>query len=198
MLNKPAQTTVPLHPLLQNRWSPRAFNADKPVREEDLVAIMEAARWAPSCFNDQPWRFIVCHKSTQPAAWDKALSAIVPKNQLWAQQAPVLILAAAMANFGHNGQPNRWAAYDTGAACMSLTVQAAALGLCVHQMGGFDALKATALFNLPTDCQPIAMLALGYQAPTTSLAGEFQAAEQAERVRADLSSRFFKGDWGAA
>jgi len=196
MQQKPAITQVKIHDLIASRWSPRAFAADKLVSDEDLIALLEAARWAPSCFNDQPWRFIVCNKATDETAWQSALDLLVEKNQLWAKNAPILLLAVAMSNFNHNGSPNRWAMYDTGAATLSLCLQANALGLSVHQMGGFDAGKSRQVFKLPEDCTPMSMLAVGYQAAVADLDESFQAAEQAERSRAALQERFYAGEWG--
>ncbi|MCQ8119771.1 nitroreductase family protein [Methylomonas rosea] len=198
MQHKRANTQVDIHDLIASRWSPRAFDPDKAVSHQDLTAVLEAARWAPSCFNDQPWRFVVCDKSRDASAWQNALSVIAEKNQLWAKNAPVLILTVAMANFNHNGKANRFAAYDTGAASVSLCLQANALGLVTHQMGGFDADKARQVLNLPDDCTPMAMLALGYQAEANTLAEDFQAGEQAERSRAALEQRFYLGQWGEA
>lgn len=196
LISKPAATIAPIHELLANRWSPRAFDPDRPVSQAMLLALLEAARWSASCFNDQPWRLIVCDKTTNPDSWQQALAVINEKNQRWAKNAPLLMLAVAMHNFNHNGQPNRWAQYDTGAAMANLTVQATALGLAAHQMGGFDADKARLSFQLPDECTPMAMLAVGYQAPAASLEEDFQAAEIAERQRAKLAERFFAGVWG--
>lgn len=197
MNTKPAATRVKIHDLIQSRWSPRAIDPDKDVNNEDLTALLEAARWAPSCFNDQPWRYIVCVKANDKTSWQHALDCLVEKNQQWAKNAPVLILAVAMENFNHNGKPNRWAIYDTGAASASLCLQATALGLIVHQMGGFDAEQARTLFKLPADCTPMSMMAIGYQAEIDVLGDDFKAAELAERTRASLEDRFYFGQWGA-
>ncbi len=124
--------------------------------------------------------------------------SLAEKNKLWAKNAPVLILAVAMESFNHNGQPNRWAMYDTGAASVSLCLQATALGMCVHQMGGFDAEKAREVFNLPGDCRPMAMMAVGYQADADVLDDDFKEAELAGRSRAALNERFYAGQWGRA
>ena len=166
------------------------------MSHEDLLALLEAARWAPSCFNDQPSRFVVCDKATDEASWQNALGVLVEKNRLWAKNAPVLILAVAMENFNHNSKPNRWAMYDTGAASVSLCLQATAMGLIVHQMGGFDAEKAREVFNLPGDCRPMAMMAAGYQADVDALDDDFKEAELAARSRIALNERFFAGQWG--
>lgn len=197
MINKQAATRAPIHEVIANRWSPRAFDPAKYVSHQDLTSVIEAARWAPSCFNDQPWRYVICNKASDAGAWQGALSVIADKNQLWAKNAPVLIMAVAMANFGHNGKPNRWSAYDTGAASLGLCLQATALGLIVHQMGGFDPDRARQVLGLPDDCTPMAMMALGYQAAAETLAEDFQAGELAERSRAALEQRFYLGRWGA-
>lgn len=196
MQNKPASTQVPIHHLMQSRWSPRALDPARTVSDADLTALLEAARWAPSCFNDQPWRYIVCVKNKAADSWELALACLVEKNQLWAKNAPVLILAIAMDHFKHNGKANRWAHYDTGAASLSLCLQATALGMVTHQMGGFDADKAREVFQLPEGCTPLSMIAVGYQADSEQLAEEFKAAEDAERVRAALDGQFFLGAWG--
>jgi len=193
---KPATTCVKIHEIIEARWSPRAFDPDKAVSHDDLLALLEAARWAPSCFNDQPWRFIVCDKSTDADSWQDAFSTLVERNQLWAKNAPVLVLSVAMANFNHNDKPNRWAMYDTGAAATSLCLQATALGLIVHQMGGFDAEKARELFHLPSDCTPMAMMAIGYQGDANMLDEDFKVTELAERSRVALYERFYAGRWG--
>ena len=196
MQHKPATTRVKIHELIQARWSPRAFDPDQPVSHDGLLALLEAARWAPSCFNDQPWRFVVCDKATDETGWQHAFSILTEKNRRWAKNAPVLILAVAMENFNHNGQPNRWAMYDTGAASVSLCLQATALGMCVHQMGGFDAERARDIFNLPGDCRPMAMMAVGYQADVEVLDDDFKETELAARSRASLNERFYAGQWG--
>ena len=196
MQNKPAVTGVKIHNIIEERWSPRAFDPDKRLSHDDLLALLEAARWAPSSSNDQPWRFVVCDKATDDSGWQNALAVVVEKNRLWAKNAPVLILAVAMENFNHNGQSNRWAMYDTGAASVSLCLQATAMGLVVHQMGGFDAEKAREVFNLPGDCKPMAMLAVGYQADVDVLDDAFKEAELAARSRTALNERFYAGQWG--
>jgi nitroreductase len=196
MQTKLATTSVDIHDIIQARWSPRAFDANQSVSHDDLLALLEAARWAASCFNDQPWRFVVCDKNTDADSWQQAFSILVERNQLWAKNAPVLLLAVAMTHFNHNDHPNRWAEYDTGAAVANLSLQATALGLVVHQMGGFDAEQASELFHLPPDCTPMAMIAIGYQAKVGVLDDDFKAAELAERSRAALHERFYAGRWG--
>ncbi len=197
MFSKPAQTSQPLHSLIQNRWSPRAFDPDQPVSEPALIAVLEAARWAPSCMNEQPWRFVACDRQRQAEAWSELLACLAEKNREWAQHAPVLILAAAQEHFAQNGKPNRWAAYDLGAASMSIVLQAAAEGLVAHQMGGFDPERAKQKFGLPEGFAPYAVIVIGFQADPETLSEEFKQRELAERSRADLVERVGFGAWGA-
>lgn len=196
MKNKPATTSVNIHEIIRNRWSPRAFDATRDVSNAVLAALLEAARWAPSCFNEQPWRYVVCVKSKDETGWRNALSILSEKNSQWAKNAPVLILSAAKHNFSHNGKANRWAMYDAGAASASLCLQAVALGLVVHQMGGFDVAGAREVFHLPDDCTPMAMMAVGYQAESDVLDEDFRAAELAARSRVPLAEQFYFGQWG--
>lgn len=195
MHNKPAISNAPLHDIIRNRWSPRSFDPGKTVEPETLNTLLEAARWAPSCFNDQPWRFVVCRKTEDEAAWTQLLDSLGEKNQLWAKNAQILILSVAMHHFGHNGKPNRWSAFDTGAASVSLCLQATALGLASHQMGGFDAERCRQLFNLPDDCTPMSVIAVGYQASADRLSDDIKQMELRERSRAPLNERFYFGTW---
>ncbi len=196
MIRKPAITAEKIHDLIQNRWSPRAFDLKKPVSAANLAALLEAARWAPSCMNEQPWRFLVCDKYQDETAWQTLLACLAEKNQQWAVHAPVLLLSVAMDHFSRNDKDNRWAAYDTGAASLNLCLQATALGLVTHQMGGFDADACRQHFNIPEHCSPMAVIAIGYQAEADDLSEEFKQRELAERTRADLNERFYFGRWG--
>jgi len=183
-----------IHPMLANRWSPRAFDASRPVEHDKLLACLEAARWAPSCFGDEPWRFIVCDAAKNVADWENLLASLAPKNQEWAQHAPVLMLACAATLF-RSGKPNRWGQYDTGQAAISLCLQAEALGLATHQMGGFDTDAARAAFHIPDGFTPMAAIALGYHASSDSLDEGFRSIEQAERKRQPVGECFFAGAW---
>src|SRR5438552_9701854 len=153
-MKKPAPSDFPVHELIRERWSPRAF-ADKPVPQDVLRSIFEAARWAPSSFNEQPWAFIVATKDGKEN-FEKMLSVLVDFNVQWAKSAPVLALAVAKLAFANNNAPNRNAQYDTGAATALLSVEATARGLAVHQMAGFDAEKARKVFEIPKGWEPIA------------------------------------------
>ncbi|MCF6207820.1 MAG: nitroreductase family protein [Ghiorsea sp.] len=183
------------HDLFQRRWSPRAFAADKKVSQQDIDTCLEAARWAPSCFGAEPWRFIVCHKENNQEAWAKLLACLAPKNQEWAQFAPVLMMVCAHQVFEHNGSDNGWAEYDAGAASVSLCLQATSLGLVTHQMGGFDASAVVEKFNVPEAFKPIAAIALGYQGQANQLDKDFQAMEVANRARKPLAKIAFHGGW---
>jgi nitroreductase len=194
-MQKPAITQQAIHDLLANRWSGRAYDAAQSVSKEQVVSLLEAARWAPSCFGDQPWRYVVCNKADNLQAWQAAFDCLVPGNQSWAVDAPVLLLICADTLFSHNDKPNKWAAYDTGAATENLCLQATALGLMAHQMGGFDADKARTTFNVPERYQILAMVTVGYQAAVGSLAGEVKERELAARSRKPLEELFFNGVW---
>ena len=182
-----------MHELFQARWSPRSF-ADRPVSNQDLATILEAARWAASSYNEQPWRFIVARKS-DGAAYHKLLSLLLPFNQAWAKSAPVLIISAAKRAFTHNGTPNRHALHDTGAASAQLALQAADLGLHVHGMAGFDAEKAQRELGIPSDYEPVAAYALGYLGSPDDLPETYRERERAPRQRKPVSEISFGGEW---
>lgn len=192
-MQKPATTTVPIHSLIRDRWSPRAF-ANKLVEREVLASLFEAARWAPSSNNEQPWAYIVAMKD-DAGNFDKMLSVLVEFNAAWAKNAAVLVLAVSRLKF-HNGNPNRNAFYDTGAASALLSVEATARGLAVHQMAGFDAAKAKEVFDIPADCEPIAAMAIGYPGDPELLPQKLRDREVAPRTRKPLSEFVMAGHWG--
>lgn len=195
-MKKPANTQAPIHELIANRWSGRAYDASQPVTQTQIISLLEAARWAPSCFGDQPWRFIVWDKNTDASAWQQALDCLVPGNQAWAKDAPVLVLVAANSLFGHNQQPNRWAQYDTGAAAENLCLQAEALGLMAHQMGGFNPDLARESFNIPSQYTLMAFITVGHPADIATVTGEALTRETAARTRKPLAELFFSESWG--
>ncbi|HEY1579842.1 MAG TPA: nitroreductase family protein [Terracidiphilus sp.] len=182
---KYAQTSAEgVLPLILERWSPRSF-ADRDVSAADLRTIFEAGRWAPSSYNEQPWRFFVGHRNSE--TYKKILDALVPFNQDWAGSAPVLILDVARTRFSHNDSPNNYGAHDLGAAMAYMALQAAALGLAAHQMAGLDWVKARESFAIPETYAIGSVMALGYQGELKDLAEKFQAQEQAPRSRKALS-----------
>lgn len=195
-MKKPAITQVPINELLAARWSGRAYDASKKVSAEQTLALLEAARWAPSCYGDQPWRFIVWDKNTDAAAWQKAFDCLVPGNQAWVKDAPLLFLIAADSLFNHNGTDNRWGQYDAGAAAENLCLQASSMGLMAHQMGGFDSNKAREAFAVPAQYALMAMLSVGYPADIAILSGEVLERETAPRKRRELGELFYAGTWG--
>jgi nitroreductase len=194
-LNKPAITQAPIIDVIASRWSGRAYDTNKAVSSEQIISMLEAARWAPSCFGDEPWRFIVMDKNNNAAAWEKAFDCLVPGNQAWAKDAPVLMLICANTLFNHNQKLNRWGAYDTGAAAVSLCLQATSMGLMTHQMGGFDGEKARDMFSIPEQYQMMSMLSVGYAADVDSLSEELKERELAPRKRRVLSELFYDGVW---
>src|SRR5438105_7452522 len=167
MADKTATPDHPIMDVLKKRWSPYVF-ADKPVSAADLQSLFEAARWAPSSFNEQPWAYIVATKDEKDN-FEKILSVLVEFNAQWANGAPVLGLAVAKLAFANNNAPNRNAQYDTGAATALLSVEATARGLAVHQMAGFDPEKARQVFGIPAGWAPIAAVAIGYPGDPASL-----------------------------
>lgn len=195
MTNKTANTRVEIDRLISRRWSPRAFDPDHAIETDKITALIEAAHWAPSCFNEQPWRFIVCNKHSNEVAWQFAVSCLAPKNQLWAKDAPLLITACANEEISHNGSANRWAQYDTGAASENICLQATSMGLFAHQMGGFDVERAHAVFKIPRQITPMAMIAVGHYGDINNLEPDFVAGEQAPRERKALHNNFFSGDF---
>ena len=194
-MKKPATTQAPVHDIIANRWSPRAYDASKPVSQAQIISMLEAARWAPSCFGDEPWRFIVWDKNKDAAAWEKAFDCIVQGNQGWAKDAPVFVLICAGTLFEQNQKPNRWGAYDTGAAAVSLSLQATSMGLVTHQMGGFDGEKTRAAFNIPEQFEMMSMMAVGYIADVDAMPEEAKERTLAPRKRKPLGELFYEGVW---
>jgi nitroreductase len=192
-MQKPAPTNFPVHTLIRERWSPRAFDS-KPVQPAVLASLFEAARWAPSSNNEQPWTYLLAKKD-DAENFAKTLSVLVEFNASWAKEAPVLVIAVSRLNF-HNGTPNRNAFYDTGAATALLSVEATARGLAVHQMAGFDPAKAKQVFEIPEDCEPIAAIALGYPGDPGSLPDKLRDREVAPRTRKPLTEFVMSGRWG--
>ena len=193
-MDKPADTQYPIHDLLRQRWSPRAFD-DRPIEPEKLRSLFEAARWAPSSNNGQPWRFIVATKDNE-TEWNRLLACLVEGNRKWAYRAPVLILSVASLNFEDDAKPNRHAFHDTGLAVENLVLQATALGLVAHQMAGFDVEKARADLKIPSGHEPVAMIAVGYPGDLASLSDRLREREQQPRSRQPISEWTFSGQWG--
>ncbi len=183
----------PLHPLIIRRKSTRAFS-EQPVEPEKLRSILEAARWAPSSNNIQPWRFVVATKE-EPEKYERLLSLLVEQNRVWAVNAPVLILSVAKLTHEAGERLNKFALHDVGLASANMAFQATSLGLAVHEMGGFNAEKARTVLNIPKDFEPVAMIAVGYGDMTEFLPQYLRERELAPRVRKNLSELTFDGVW---
>jgi nitroreductase len=186
----------PIHELLTRRWSPYAF-ADRPVSDDDLRCLFEAARWAASSYNEQPWRYIVARKS-DGEEFDRLLSCLVEPNQLWAKAAPVLALGCVSLNFERNGKPNAAAIHDLGLASASLTLEATARGLHVHQMIGILPEKAREVYRVPEGVEPKTALAIGYLGDVNALPESLKPRDLAPRQRKPLREFVFGGQWGTA
>lgn len=191
-----AKSSVPLHDPIAKRWSPRAFSGAA-VAPQDLTALLEAARWAPSCFGAEPWRFVIGVQGQGPGH-DRIVQALVEGNRIWAANAPVLMITVARETFEFNDKPNAWHAHDVGLAMGQLAIEATARGLVVHQMGGFDADKARELLAIPDGYRPIAACAIGHLGDPGSLPDELAQKESAPRQRKPLSEIAFAGTFGAA
>ena len=196
-MEKPAPAQYPIEDLIARRWSPRAFE-ERPVELEKLKSLFEAARWAPSSNNEQPWRFIVASKAEAPTEHERLLACLVEGNRKWAFRAPVLMLSVASLNFEDDGKHNRHAYHDTGMAVGNLLLQATALGLQVHQMAGFDVQKARETCLIPTGFDPVAMIALGYPGEPAVLPDHLREREMKPRERQPISDFVFSIKWGQA
>jgi nitroreductase len=193
-MHKIAETQAPVHDLIAQRWSPRAFS-EQPVEPDKLLSIFEAARWAASASNEQPWAFVVATRDDAKNYADM-LSVLVEFNRGWANRAPVLILTLAHTQFEKDGRPNRHAYYDLGQAAAHLTLQATDLGLATHQMAGFDHNAARERFSVPAGWEPASVIALGYPGTLESLSEVLQQRETAQRKRKPLDAFVFSGTWG--
>ncbi len=195
-MENPAQTEFPIHDLLARRWSSRAFD-ERPVELVTLKGLLEAAHWAPSSNNEQPWRFIVATKDHE-AAWTRLFNCLMEGNRIWAFRAPVLILSVVSMNFQRNGQPNRHAFHDVGLATENLVLQATASGLNTHQMAGFDVEKARMDLKIPVGYEPVVMIAVGYPGDPIALPERLQERERQPRTRRPIDDQVFMGAWGAS
>ena len=192
-MKNPAPTEYPINELLRDRWSPRAF-ADKPISPVDLRSLFEAARWAPSSSNEQPWAFLVATRDDQKN-FDKAIQPLVEFNANWARHAYVLGFAVSELAFAKNNTPNRNAHYDTGAAMSQLTTEATSRGLLVHQMAGFDPDTAREVFEIPSGWEAIVAFAIGYPGDPASLPQPYRDRETAPRVRKPIREFVMTGKW---
>ncbi|WP_198371230.1 nitroreductase family protein [Roseomonas rosulenta] len=195
MTDRIAPADHPIEHALAARWSPRSYD-ERPIPTAALAQCLEAARWAASCVNDQPWNYLVTRKAEEPEAHAKLLACLSPNNQGWAVRAPVLMLSVARTDFASSGKPNRHAGHDVGQASANLAAQAAALGLQAHQMAGFDAAAARAAFAIPEGYEPMAAITLGYPGPAAALPEALAARETAPRTRKPIAEFTHLGAWG--
>lgn len=193
-MRKTARTAYPISALIAERWSPRAF-AETPVADAELGSVLEAARWAASCFNDQPWRFFVGRRGAGDT-WQLLFDTLVPGNQAWCARVPVLMLSVAVGEFRHNGEVNRHAQHDVGMASTQLALQASSMGLAAHFMAGFDRQRARDSLAIPEGREPMAMIALGHPDLPDVLDEKLRARELAPRQRLGLDEIAFAGAWG--
>lgn len=192
-MRKPAFTEVGILPALAERWSPCAISPE-PVPEEALKAMFEAARWAPSAYNEQPWRWVIA--TSEDPVWHAQLAALImPGNRVWAERAPVLILTAAKERYSHNGQSNPYAWHDLGMATAQLSAEATARGLVVHQMAGFFADAARAQLQIPPEYTPVSMLAVGFPGRVEELPENLRPRDLAPRKRKEIQDLVFNGRW---
>ncbi|MFC5910713.1 nitroreductase family protein [Streptacidiphilus monticola] len=192
-MSRQAVTAAPLHPLLAERWSPRSFDPEHRLTQAQETALLEAARWAPSARNVQPWRFLVGHRGD--ATFKGLFEALMTANQEWAGDASALIGAVVEERL-EDGRANPSAAYDLGQAVAHLSAQAHAEGLHVHQMGGFHPERVRAAFGVPEGFLPLTVVAVGRLAPADRLPPELHARETAARARRPLKETVYHGGWG--
>jgi nitroreductase len=191
VFEKPASTGYSIHDLLARRWSPRSFD-DRSIDRETLASLFEAARWAPSSGNTQPWSFLVASKD-DPVEHERLASVLNPGNS-WARKAPVLALSVATLDRGE--KPNRHAYHDVGLATENLVIQAFSLGIVIHMMGGFNAEMAREAFQIPARYDPVAMIAMGYPGHPDSLPEDLRAKDLATRQRKPMREFVFSGKFG--
>lgn len=183
-LGQDRRTEVPVHAAIAGRYSTRAFS-EQPVTEEEMTLLFEAARWAPSAFNEQPWRFIAGRSGTP--AHEALVQALDPFNRVWATHAPLLLLAIAHTRLARNGEVNAYARYDLGLAVGLMTVQATTLGIGMHQMAGFDAQRARTAFSLGEELDPVVIIALGHPGEAAYLSERLRERERDRSTRKPLA-----------
>jgi nitroreductase len=173
-IKKLRHSDYPINPIILYRWSPRSMTGEG-MTDEELFPLFEAARWAPSCYNNQPWIFIYAHRDTPE--WQPLFDLMVEFNQSWTKDAAVLVVMISKKTFYHNGKPSRTHSFDTGSAWMALALEGESRGYLVHGMEGFDYDKAKTTLQIPDDYQVEAMAAIGIHAPKEKLSPDLQKKE---------------------
>ena len=183
--------------VIRHRWSPRAFDAHRVVPPSELARLFEAARWAPSSGNIQPWRFLVADRLRSPERFNALFGTLTGRNPLWAGAAPMLVLVAVQVSLQRDESPDPLAYYDTGQAVALLTVQATSQGLSIRQMEGFDRERARIACAVPAPFEPTVVMAIGYSGDPESLVHDkHREAETSPRNRRPISEFVFDGEWG--
>ncbi len=188
-VRKIRQPNYPINPIIRDRWSPRSMTGEG-MTDDELFPLFEAARWAPSSYNNQPWIFIYAHRDTPE--WKPLFNLLVEGNQGWAKNAAVLVVIISKKTFYHNGKPSHTHSLDTGSAWMSLALEGTSRGYVVHGMEGFDYKKAPKALHIPKDFQVEAMAAIGKRAPKKKLPPELQKRE-VPSLRRPLEQILMKG-----
>jgi len=186
------KSEIKLEPTIANRRSPRAFDPIRDVSDNTINQLLEAARWAPSSSNSQPWRFLVGKKGNE--THQKIAETLSDGNRIWAENAPLLILAVTQEE-GERG-PQRYAWHDLGLATAQMIVQASAMELYAHVMAGFSKEQARAAFDIPAEFAPLTVIAIGYLGDISNLPEKLQERETAPRIRKPLEEIAFQGSWG--
>lgn len=194
MNSRSARTSQPVMDVIARRWSPKAFRPEVPGKGE-LISMFEAARWAPSCFNNQPWRFLVTTRN-DPEAFSGALACLTEKNASWAADAPLLAFQVMRETFEYNEKPNPWSGFDCGLAMAQLILQAESMGWSVHVMAGFSRDRVRETFGVPEGFKPLVAFVIGREGDPDTLPPHFREEETATRERKELEETVFSDSWG--
>ncbi|HOY38626.1 MAG: nitroreductase family protein [Bacteroidales bacterium] len=179
-MEKTAIFQYPVIDIIQKRWSPVLFDG-KTISEQQANTLVEAAMWAPSAYNEQPWRYIVAHKGSEK--FDKILAALIEFNHAWAKEASLLVVSLAKKIYSHDGKPNYHYMYDTGAANAFMINQATSMGIFSHSMGGIYYDKMRELFAIPEELEICSVIAFGYHSEASGANEQLLQREQQPRMR---------------
>ena len=193
-MEKPALAEHPINDTMKRRWSPRAFSP-RPMPRDDILTILEAARWAASSFNQQPWHFLVATRDEEER-FTRLLGCLVPGNQVWARNASLLILTVTKQTFDHNNSPNSCCVHDIGLTACQLVLQATEMGYVTHQMAGIEADKIRETYGVPEGYDPVTGIAVGYAGDPDALPDDLREMELGPRTRRPFSEFVFADSWG--
>ena len=192
-MSRESDTDHPIHELLRKRWSPVGYS-DRMIADDDLLALFEAARWAASSFNEQPWSYIVARRD-DPEAFERMAGCLMDANRAWAERAPVLAIGITSLFFQHNGKENVAAFHDLGLATATLSLEAMSRGIYLRQMIGIDQEKAQEIYKVPDTHKVFTGVAIGYPADPLNLPENLQKRDTAPRTRKPLEDFVFSGEW---